>query len=420
MGELINKALHSKLAQNGMWLIVLQGFNTIIPILTLPYITRILSKSAYGDFALALNWVGYFQVIVEYGFGLTGARNIAMQQTSDEVNEIHSSIIFARIFLIIICYTILGIVFILAPMSETQLNCTMILSVMIIAIAFQQNWFFQGIQEMRNIAIINVISRTISVALIFLCVKKPEHLYLYCVLYISNFVVSSCFGCIIVRFKYKVRLKWYGLKRIFQELKEGWYLFISSAMTKIFGTVGVTILGFIAVNEEVGAYAAINKIPYVLILIFSAIAQAIYPSMCQTFVGEKDVGIERVKRIAKPIVLVFTFGSLLLMIFNRLVVHIAFGVQYENDSLLLIPFCIWVIASIINNFLGIQTLVASGHNKEYGRAFIISVIIMLILMFVLGYLFKAMGIAIAQAISEITLSFILLFYIRKVFKNQTN
>ena len=73
----IRKCFQSKLIKNGLWLFVLQVFNTIAPMLTLPYITRILGPSGYGDFSIALNWVLYFQVIVEYGFAYWGARAVA-------------------------------------------------------------------------------------------------------------------------------------------------------------------------------------------------------------------------------------------------------------------------------------------------------------------------------------------------------
>lgn len=74
MNKKLADLFKSKVLANSAWLIVLQVFNTIVPLLTLPYITRVLGTSNYGVFSLALNWVTYFQVIVEYGFGFTGAR----------------------------------------------------------------------------------------------------------------------------------------------------------------------------------------------------------------------------------------------------------------------------------------------------------------------------------------------------------
>lgn len=414
--EKFRKILQSKLAQNGMWLIILQGFNMIIPLLTLPYITRILSQSAYGEFSLALNWIGYFQVIVEYGFGLTGARKVAMRKSNKEASTIHSNIIFARLLLMLGCLMLFIIIIIFVPIEKTQIMCMAILFLMIVSITFQQTWFFQGISEMKNITIINVISRAISVFLIFILVKTPDDLYLYCFLYISNFLISSMVGYIVVKKKYQVKLHFCGLKAVILELKEGWYLFVSSAMTKIFSSIGITILGFFSTTEKVGIYAAINKIPYVLMLLFSAISQALYPYMCKKFSESYKNGLKSIKKIGIPVLGCFIAGGLIIMFFNNLIVKIAFGLDYAQDSTLLVPFVIWVLAGIINNFLGIQTLVASGHQKEYSKSFQISVIVMFVLMFTFGYFWSSYGIAFASMCSEILLTCLLYRNVKKLEK----
>ena len=415
----VKKILASKLTINGLWMLALQGFNTIIPLLTLPYITRILSTSAYGEFSIALNWVSYFQVVVEYGFGLTGARRAATNKNKDDLDTVHSNIISARLVLLALCVAIFAVLILVTKAAETQIICMLVLFLMVFAIVFQQNWFFQGIAEMKNITIINVISRTISVVLIFLLVKKPDDLFLYCFLYISNYLISSLFGCVVVWRKYNVKFRLPKFCAIKQEIIDGWPLFVSSAMTKIFGSIGITILGVIATKEAVGVYSAINKIPYVLTLLFAAISQALYPFMCNSFEVSFKNGVTNVKKYGLPVFSVFALGGLLIMATNSLIVKIAFGPAYTGSSTLLIPFVIWVLFGIINNFLGIQTLVASGHQKEYSTAFTISVVIMLILMVLLGKLFGAYGIAYASMISEISLSFLLILFIQKVMKRES-
>ena len=62
---------------------LLQFFNAIVPLLTLPYITRVLGASQYGLYALAINFVGYLQVLVEYGFGMSATREIALSSEDD-------------------------------------------------------------------------------------------------------------------------------------------------------------------------------------------------------------------------------------------------------------------------------------------------------------------------------------------------
>ena len=99
MNKKLADLFKSKVLANSAWLIVLQVFNTIVPLLTLPYITRVLGTSNYGVFSLALNWVTYFQVIVEYGFGFTGARKVSVHG-DDGLQELYSRIITARILLL--------------------------------------------------------------------------------------------------------------------------------------------------------------------------------------------------------------------------------------------------------------------------------------------------------------------------------
>lgn len=415
----IKQLLKSKLAQNGMWLMALQVFNTIIPILTLPYITRILSASVYGEFSIALNWVTYFQVIVEYGFGLNGAKKVATRNSDDDLSYIHSNIIYARIILMLLCFIALIAINFIFPTGKVQIICMLILFLLVVATTFQQTWLFQGLAEMKYITVINMTGRIISVILIFLFVKKPEDLYLYCFLYVSAQLITSFFGCFIALKKYNVKLKFCKVNLVISELKDGWHLFVSSALATLLNNVGITILGIVAVSETVGIYSAVNKIPFVLTVLFGAISQALYPQSCQAFSNSFNIGLNSIKKYGLPVSTFFAFCGLMIIIFNKPIVKIAFGLDYLSGSLLLIPFVIRIIFGIANNFLGIQTLVASSHQKEYSTAFTISIIITLLLMFVLGYLWDSYGVAYAAMLGEIILTIMLVYYIVKI-KQETN
>ena len=77
---------------------------------------------------------------------------------------------------------------------------------------------------------------------------------------------------------------WRGFKKdAVSEIKDGWYLFISQAMSKIFSGIGTTVLGFAATSSVVGIYSAIYKIPYIMVLFFSPISQALYPHISVKF-----------------------------------------------------------------------------------------------------------------------------------------
>lgn len=198
MNKKLADLFKSKVLANSAWLIVLQVFNTIVPLLTLPYITRVLGTSNYGVFSLALNWVTYFQVIVEYGFGFTGARKVSVHG-DDGLQELYSRIITARILLLCGTFFAMNILSVALHASSAQYVSMNILFLIILGVAFQLTWLFQGKQDMKLIAIINAVSRLFSVLMVFALVHSENHLYLYCICYAITFLLSAALGILLAR-----------------------------------------------------------------------------------------------------------------------------------------------------------------------------------------------------------------------------
>ena len=192
-----------------------------------------------------------------------------------------------------------------------------------------------------------------------------------------------------------------------EEIKDGWYLFISQAMSKIFSSVGVTVLGTVAASSIVGIYSAIYKIPYIMILFFSPVSQALYPHISIKFSDSFQKGCQTVKRAAMYIVGLFAAGGLFIILLRNFLISIAFGAAYTEYSNIIIPLVIWMVLSITNNFLGIQFLVASGHQKEYSQSFLLGAVVTVILNIALGFAFGIYGISGAAAIGEAILTLLL-------------
>ena len=97
--EEISRFTGKRTVKNGIWMYLLQFFNAVVPILTLPYITRVLGSAGYGVFSIAFNIVSYMQVMVEYGFGMSATRKVALADKED-INELFSTVICARSILL--------------------------------------------------------------------------------------------------------------------------------------------------------------------------------------------------------------------------------------------------------------------------------------------------------------------------------
>lgn len=410
----LKKIKHSKLLKNGIWLFVLQVFNTIVPMITLPYVTRILGASGYGDFSLALNWILYFQVIVEYGFGYWGARKVATTG-KEQLQNTFSRIITARIVLLLFSFIVMCIVYVFSGKEFSHFTCMCILFLMVLGVTFQLTWLFQGMQNMKFITMINAASRTISVLLIFALVKHAGDVYLYCFLYSCTYILSAVIGLYMANKMYRLKVILCDFKDAKSALIEAWPLFISQAMSKVLSGFGVTVLGMITTSSAVGIYSAIYKIPYTMALFFNPISQAIYPDISSAFSKSKKIGYTRVKKLAFAVVPLFTVAAVIFIVFHHPIVWLLFGNEYANNSIILVPLGVWFVLSVINNFLGIQILVASGHQKEYSNAFLISAICSVILYVILGNFWELYGIAFSTCIAELVLTILLLFYIREVY-----
>ncbi len=416
------KIINSKLFKNGMWLTILQLVNTVIPVVTIPYVTRILGSNEYGIFSIALNWILYLQVLVEYGFGLSGSRKVALLKENEhaQLNQLFNNIISARILLLIVSFIALNIICIISAFSLQMYISILILFIMIIGTTFQLTWLFQGKQDMKFITIINVTSRIVSVILIFLLVKKPNDIYLYCALYSITLFLSSVISMIVARKKYNLKFSFARFDAIIKEFKDGIYLFASSAMTKIFSGFGVTMLGIYTTASITGIFSAIYKIPYVLTMFFSPVSQAIYPFISKEFSKGDEEGKKCVRKIGIPIFIIFGIFSIFIIVFNKIIINLLFGMEYSNYSIIVVPLVIQFLLAIINNFIGIQTLVASGKQKNYSKAFAIGCIAIVASNVLLGKLYGIYGVSIAAPIGELVLTISLIFQLKMLERSEKN
>lgn len=406
--------LKRKSVKNGVWLYLLQFFNTVIPLITVPYITRVLGPSQYGMFSIALNIIGYLQVVVEYGFGMSATRKVAVSNDKkNEIDELFSPVILSRTLLSLGCFCFVIFFSIISKFSNLQNICLFILFISLIGFCVQMNWAFQGAQEMKYIAIMNILARSICTILVFVLVHDQRDLLLYCFLYAFSPVLSGVFGLYFAKKRFGIKLKKISFMRIFDELKSGWFVFTTSLSSKVFSAIGITFLAFFATSEEVGVFSAIQKIPNAIILVWSPVSQVLYPISSERWAKSEEQGEKFVNKVRRIFMLPFLCLCLLLGFFAEPIVNFAFGEDYRNSFYLLYPLLLWVAVSIFNNFTGVQTLLASGNDKKYSVAFQISVIITIFTNLLFTYLWRGIGAAWAPLISESILGILLIFEIKK-------
>ena len=266
------------------------------------------------------------------------------------------------------------------------------------------NWVFQGKEDMKYIAIVNVLARGVSTILIFALVKSTSDLLLYSFLYAISPFLSGFIGLAIARKKYNLHLVKINWQEVWCELKDGFYVFTTQLNSKVFGSIGITFLGIYSSSYTVGVYSAIQKLPNILVLLWAPISQILYPLVSKKFIGSFEDGCHYVFFIRKRILLIFSGIAGIVCLMARQIINIYLGSEYVSYYAWLYPLILWLIVSIDNNLWGIQILLGSHHDKEYGRAFTVGVIATIALNWILILAFSADGAAIAPLLSEIVLN----------------
>ena len=324
---------NAKLLKNGIWLYSLQFVNTVLPLLTIPYITRILGPDNYGVFSFALNIVGYMQVVVEYGFGMSASRKAAIYTKDNEWDKmglLFSTVIYSRLIMFLVCGAVLGIITTTALLNSSIVISIWILFAGLIGYSFQQNWFFQGIQEMKYIAIVNIISRATSVVLIFALVKSSSDVLLYSVLYSISPVLSGALGTYIAIKKHGMKFRSVTFGQIVEEIKSGWNVFTTQLSAKIFGGIGVTFLGMLSTNYFVGIFAAIQKIPNIMMLCWSPVSQVLYPVSSEVATESFDRGKEKIFRTRRYFLAIAVLFAVCLSVVSKPMITFVFGEEYGH------------------------------------------------------------------------------------------
>lgn len=396
-----------KLLENTGWLLVLQAVNILLPFVTVPYVTRVFGADLYGVFSIALNWITYFQLVVEYGFNLSATKKVVEAKIRAEYDSLVTAVVSARLALVVLCFMVVLVLGLVSASSSEQLSCMLVLFSMLVGIALQLNWLFQGLQDMKMITIATASARTLSVVLIFLSINNQGQLALYSFLYSITYLASGILTHVLAWQRHGIRLRRPSLRNMLREMRDGTSIFLSSATGKIIGNVGVTVLGAYQSAAIVGAYAAVLKIPQMVSFMFTPIGQALYPRVNEERLKSKGAAAKLVIKFGGPVVALFAVMLAAIVVLREPLVLLLFGDAYLIAADTLIPLSAWVLFGIVNNFLGVQMLIPFGHQRLYSTLMIADSVFALILNVLLGFNFGAIGVASAIAISEMVLTIFL-------------
>lgn len=402
-----------KLFSNYFYNLIYQFLLIFLPLVTLPYLSRVLGADGIGTYSYVVSIAAYFILIGTLGLNLYGQKEIAYVQ--GEKNARSSK--FFEIFILKTTTLLISLIFyiIIFTIDGEYSIYYRILIIEIIGNIFDITWFFQGMEEFKKTVIRNSLVKILSTILIFSLIKTKSDLYLYFYIYaLSIFLGNLSIWIYLPKYVQKVKVE---IKQIIKSIKPAIILLIPQIATQIYTVLDKSMIGvFASTINEVGYYDNAQKIIKVGITIVTAMGVVMLPRISNFFAKGENNEIK--EYIIKSFSLVFFLSFPLIFGINAIVdnfVPVFFGKGFGKVALLIKIISPVILIVGMSNILGIQYLLPTKKNKPYIIAVISGALINIILNVIFIIKFDSVGASVATVLAELIVFVIEYFYLRKQF-----
>lgn len=387
----------------------------LYPVITFPYISRILQPEGVGLIQFLQSVINYFAMFAALGIPLYAVKVIAKYREDEEKRNIATTeILYLHFLLTLIVYTVLLFAGFAVEQFSDNILIYLILSTHLFLIVIGCDWFYQGVEDFKYITIRSLIVRLLSFIALFLFVRDRSDIYIYAVL----IVIAEAGNCVInfIHLRsflnvFRISFKKLNLK---QHIKPALEIFLLNVIVSIYVNLDSVMLGFIETNEDVGYYAAATRITRALCGFSTALGAVVFPRLTNYY-GQKNY--VKFKDLAKDSVsfslLVLVPVSVILMITAPILVPLFCGEAYTPGILTLQILSPILIMLGISSMLGTKVL----YSMDLQRLVIICTGIGAITNFILNCILIPLlsynGAAISSIIAETLVSSIMLYYAYK-------
>ena len=349
---------YRKIIENFFSISLLNSISQLISFFVVPYLVAVLGFETYGAYYFMYNIALYLVLFGTYGFRFSVTRQISIHREDREtVNTIFNAAIAARLLLTTVATVLTGVAVCLLMDSDDILMFFFALGI-VYGDVFIPTWLFQGMEEMRYVTIVNVVSKLLFAVLIFFFIhEQGDYIYIL-ILNSLGYVVAGALSIYIA-------FKCYGLSfaiprfaDVKELLKDGWHIFVSNIGMELYRNSNTFLLKVLVGDTAVGIYGAVEKIVKVGQSVINALPMAIFPHAGRMFHNKSTQ--ESVATLNKMLRVSFVLLFVVAVLFAcspRLVVFFLPRLEYDVAKYL-----VWLMSPVLlfgclNYIIGVVGLI---------------------------------------------------------------
>lgn len=357
---------------NFSYLSILQVFTILFPLLTYPYLLRVVGLELYGVIVFAQSIIIYISLVINFGFNMSSAKEVAIhKEDKDKLSRIVSTTYISKFILWVIC----GVGYLIVITTFDFFREYYWVYFLSYLLTFNElllpTWFFQGIEKMKYITIVNVSSRLVFVAAIFLFVReKSDYLYVPLLNGIGA-IVAGLLALYIVFKKEGVQFRLSSIYGIREDYKRSFPLFVSSVSTQIYVNVNKLIVGSCLGMSEVAIYDIGEKVQLLMKLPIQMIGQATFPKI------SREKNIHYINRLIFLIIGVVLVGYIIVFVCSSWIVYLFTGEYIAKAILVIRVLTLSAVLGSVNYFLAGNRLIPLGYSVLYMRIMLLNCLLYL-------------------------------------------
>lgn len=383
---------------NYIYNLLYQILAIIMPLITTPYLSRVLGAENIGIYSYTLSITTYFILFGSLGIAMYGQREIAyVQNNINKRSTTFYEIFIMRLITLLISLLIFYFTFCLNGQYTVYYK---ILILEIIANAIDISWFFQGLEEFKKTVVRNMLVKLISIICIFIFVKTSNDLNKYFIIYVlSTFLGNFALWVYISKYIKKIDLKELKIKR---HVKPTLMLFIPQIATQIYTVLDKTMIGtIISDKSEVGYYEQAQKIIKLLMTIATSLGTVMLPRIAATYAEGDTKKIKRYMNKSFSFIMMIALPLMLGIIsVSYKFVPIFYGKGYDKVSPLLCIISPIIVLIGLSNVTGTQYLLPTKQQNKYTISVVIGALVNFLLNIFLIKKYASIGASIATVIAE--------------------
>lgn len=337
-------------------LTLLQVCGYVFPLLTFPYLTKVLGAEYFGLIAFAATAIGYFQTFTDWGFQYTAVRDIAQHQDSpEEVSRIFSRVMNARVCLMLLSLLVLlAMLFIVPSFKENSLVLIFTYFIVPGHVLFP-DWFFQGIERMKYVTLSNFIFKVVFTILVFVCIHDRSDYLWQPLLTAFGYLVAGVFSMFLIIRKWGYRWYFTSFRQIWETIREGFDIFLNTILPQMYNSFSQLLLMFWAGPTACGLYAAADKFNAIMSQMIQVVSRAFFPFLARR--------IDKHTLYAKMYITVTALCSLLLIITAPYIIKIFFSDEFVDSVAILRILAVSLLFTALQSVYGTNYLIVQHYDR---------------------------------------------------------